>query len=155
MTQTELSIPHSHTIIPLTQNVHIHQPRIHLHVSLTLNSLLGLPFEEESPVGRTLKAQTVTLQRITPVWVPPWSSGSTAPSYRSRVTNIIRICYRHFYPVRHRTQLTSHYLIYSDSTHFALSEIKSKPETIGHFISKIKHIESNHNLGTRTAQPEL
>ena len=111
---------------------------IHLHVSLTRNILIWLPFKEESPVGRTWKAQTVILQRITPVWVPPRSSGSVAPSCGSRVTNVIETCYRHFYPGRHRTQLTSHYLIYPDSIHFALFWNQIKPETIGHFISKTK-----------------
>ena len=51
-TWKDLSTTHPQTIIALTQNVHIHQLRIHLHVSLTLSSLLWLPFEEESPVGR-------------------------------------------------------------------------------------------------------
>ena len=109
-TGKDLSNTPFHTIISLTQNLHIHQLQIHLHVSLTLNSLLWLPFEEESPVGRTLNAQSVTPQGITPVWVPPWSSGPIAPSCSSRITNIIRTCYRHFYPVRQRTQLTSRYL---------------------------------------------
>ena len=57
------------------------------------------------------KAQTVILQMITPVWVPPWPSGSIAPSCSAKITNVLRTFYRHFYPGRHRTKLTSHYLI--------------------------------------------
>ena len=104
---SQTPIPHHHNTHAKSTHTSL---QIHLHVSLTLNSLLWLPFEEESPVGWTLNAQSVTLQGITPVWVPPWSSGPTAPSCRSRVTNIIRTCYRHFYPVRQWTQLTSRYL---------------------------------------------
>ena len=85
-----------------------------------------------------LKAHTVILQRITPVWVPPWSSGSIAPSCSAKVL----MSYRHAIAISTQadTGPDSQVVILFSHIQYILpiSETNSKPETIGHFLSKTK-----------------